>query len=416
MTNYQPDHPHAEGQGFWGETRQPTGSVRQDPPSTAGGNGPGANTSVASERRRPGLLPWAATALVAALVGGAVAGGVVSLTQSGEPPMTSLEAPSADTATEPAADGSVEQVARAVLPSVVSITTVTARGAGEGSGSIISSDGLVLTNAHVVNGTGGARAAMEVTLNDGSRHPAELVAADSATDIAVIKIRDVADLPVMEFGDSDQIRVGQDIVAVGSPLGLSATVTSGIVSALNRPVTATDGGGEPSVIDAIQTDAAINPGNSGGPLVDMQGHLVGMNSAIASMDAGLGGQGGSIGLGFAIPANFAKRVAGQLVDSGEATQPQIGVQVATGTPGAGHGLEATLRGALIARVVEGGPGHRAGLKEGDVITRIDDRTVESAWELIAAVRSHDFGDTVTIEYLPGGEGAPKSVEVTLTGK
>lgn len=308
-----------------------------------------------------------------------------------------------------APDGSVEKVAAQVLPSVVSIEVATRSGGAEGSGSIISSDGYVLTNHHVIAAGAQPGTEVQVTLNDGSRHRAQYVASDVNTDIGVLKIEGVDNLPVVQFGNSNDLRVGQQVVAVGSPLGLSATVTSGIVSALNRPVRASQGGGESSLMDGIQTDAAINPGNSGGPLVDMNGNLIGMNSAIASLSqSSFGGEssGGSIGLGFSIPSNFAKRVADQLIRNGEATQPMLGVQVSI--------AQAITGGAVVAAVEPGSPAEQAGLKPGDVITRLNDRLIDSADALIAATRSQDFGQTVTLQVERQGEGEPIPVEVTLS--
>ena len=315
----------------------------------------------------------------------------------------------ADPAEAPA--GSVEQVAATVLPAVVSIEVATPRGNAEGSGSIISSDGYVLTNHHVVAGAEAQGSKIQVSLNDGSRHSAQFIASDVNTDVGVIKIDGVDGLPVMQFGNSDDLRVGQEVVAVGSPLGLSATVTSGIVSALNRPVRASQGGGESSLMDGIQTDAAINPGNSGGPLVDMSGKLVGMNSAIASLSSGSFGsasQGGSIGLGFAIPSNFAKRVADQLIQRGEATQPMLGVRVSV--------AESLGGGAVVAGVEPGSPGEQAGLQPGDKIIRLNDRPIDSADALIAATRSKDFGETVTLQVQRGEDSEPIPVEVTLSSE
>ena len=376
----------------------------------------------AREKRRFGAGTVIATALVAALVGGASSGYVVSKVNDGEESSYSaLEAPAAPAPqndqqndqgeAQAAPKGSVEDVASQVLPAVVSIVVQTPRGSAEGSGSIISSDGYVLTNHHVVADAASSQSQIQVTLNDGSRHDATFVASDVNTDVGVIKIEGVKDLPTMQFGDSDQLAVGQEVVAVGSPLGLSATVTSGIVSALNRPVRASQGGGESSLMDGIQTDAAINPGNSGGPLVDMHGNLIGMNSVIASLSAGGYGQesqGGSIGLGFAIPSNFAKRVAQQLIDKGSASQPMLGVRVSA--------MDMGDDGAVVAGVEPNSPAEQAGVRRGDVITKVGDRLIDSADALIAATRSHDFGETVTLQIRREGEEAPVSVDVTLSSE
>lgn len=362
--------------------------------------------------RRAGIVPAVAAAVVTSLVVGGGAGYLAGSAQQANqaPAHNALEQPASQGA-EPAPEGSVEQVAAAVLPAVVSIEVQGARGISEGSGSIISSDGYVLTNHHVIEGAAGsARTSITVTLNDGSRHDATFIASDVNTDIGVIKIDDVQGLPVISFGDSDQLRVGQQVVAVGSPLGLSATVTTGIISALNRPVRAGQGGGESSLMDGIQTDAAINPGNSGGPLVDMQGNLVGMNSVIASLSSGsFGGSGesGSIGLGFAIPANFAQRVATQLIETGQASQPMLGVQVSV--------LDSGTDGARIAEVQPGGPADKAGLKAGDTVTRVDGRLIDSADALIAATRSRGFGETVSLE-VRSDDNSTRTVDVTLTSE
>lgn len=356
------------------------------------------------KKRTVGLGTALALMLVAAVAAGSVVGVWLGNSSTTSEPVNALNSPSADRA-EPAA-GSVEEVAAATLPAVVSIQVASPTAVGEGSGSIISSDGLVLTNHHVVSEAAGGGGQIQVTLNNERTLPADYVASDPSTDIAVIQIRDVQDLPVIQFGDSDQLDVGQQVVAIGSPLGLSSTVTTGIVSALNRPVRASGGGGgESSLIDAVQTDAAINPGNSGGPLVDMEGNLIGMNSVIASMSSG--DTAGSIGLGFAIPSNFARRTADQLVERGEVSHPMIGVEVAA---------VAQVNGALVAGVTEGGPGDQAGLTEGDVITRMNDRQIANSDELIAAVRSQDFGATVTLTVTREETEETGEVDVTLTGE
>lgn len=362
------------------------------------------------EHKAPKRTVGLGTALALMLVGSVASGSIVGLVaaNSGSGPadsgvVNSLREPSAPAPDAPV--GGVEQVAADVLPAVVSLQVATRTSAGEGSGSIISSDGYVLTNHHVVSGADSQFGQINVTLNDGRTLPADYVASDPATDIAVVKIRDVSGLPAVQFGDSEQLRVGQEVVAIGSPLGLSSTVTSGIVSALNRPVRASDAGGESSLIDAIQTDAAINPGNSGGPLVDMNGRIVGMNSVIASMSSG--GEAGSIGLGFAIPANFAKRVADQLITTGRASHPMMGVQVAG---------RRDVDGALIASVEPDGPADRAGLQVGDVVRRVDSRSIDHSDALVAAIRSQEFGQTVTLEVLQPDTGQSRQVEVTLTSE
>lgn len=306
-------------------------------------------------------------------------------------------------ASNPVEPGSTTDVANKVLPSVVSIQVMTSRGGDEGSGSIISSDGMILTNNHVVADAEGGRAKMEVVLNDGRVLEAEVVATDPQTDIAVIKAKNVTDLTPIEFGDSDAVNVGEDVMAIGSPLGLSATVTTGIVSAKNRPVQASgEDGGEASLIDAIQTDASINPGNSGGALVDMEGKLIGIPSVIAS--TGGGEVAGSIGLGFAIPINQAERISKQLIDNGKAEHPIIGAKVNT---------RSEEMGAVIADVNKDSPADKAGLKKGDLVTHVDERRVDSGVGLIAAIRSHAVGDKVKLK-VRGRDGEEREVELTLT--
>ena len=362
------------------------------------------------EKKKIGLGAATAIAAVAAIAAGSITGVVVGKNQSSSGTSVVNEAlhsqPAANSMGKEPEEGSVEAVSSKVLPAVVSIQTATRTSAAEGSGSIISPDGYVLTNHHVIAGAeqGGI---MQVTLNDGSKHEADLVASDANTDVAVIKIKDVQDLPHLQFGDSDAVAVGQEVVAVGSPLGLNATVTSGIVSAKNRPVRASQEGGESSLIDAIQTDAAVNPGNSGGPLVDMDGNIVGMNSMIASLSDKATGEGGSIGLGFAIPSNFAKRMADELINKGQVTHPTLGVKVLARDDG---------NGARIAEVEPGSPAEQAGLKQGDIVTRVNDRLIENADALIAAARSQDFGATVTLEVSDGNSDDTRQVEVTLTGE
>ena len=356
------------------------------------------------EKRTIGLLPAAALIVVAAIASGAITG--IYATRFAPSANTSSVAESlkepASRGKPQAEAGTVQAVAEAVQPAVVSIRLLTEDNAISGSGSIISQDGYVLTNNHVVEGAADGRAEMTVTLQDGSTHRAKFIAGDSNTDVAVIKVEDVNNMPTITIGNSDDLAVGQNVVAIGAPLGLEQTVTTGIVSALNRPVRAGEGG-EATIIDAIQTDAAINPGNSGGPLVNMNGELIGMNSVIASTNNG-SEEAGSIGLGFAIPANFARRTADQLIKDGKASYPLIGVS-----------LDQRFResGAKIAEVSKDGPGDKAGLKKGEVVVAINDRVIKNANGLIAAVRSSDFGAKIKLKVVDEKGENPREVEVTL---
>jgi putative serine protease PepD len=314
-------------------------------------------------------------------------------------------APSVPAASLPA--GSVERVAAKVVPSVVKLEVDLGRQSEEGSGVILSSDGLILTNNHVVaaakDGPGGQT---KVTFADGRTAPFTVVGTDPSSDIAVVRAQNVSGLTPVTLGSSANLRVGQDVVAIGSPLGLEGTVTTGIISALNRPVAAGgDAQNQNTVLDAIQTDAAINPGNSGGALVNMNGELVGLNSAIATLggDAGPQAQSGSIGLGFAIPVDQAKRISDELIQNGTASHASLGVQV---------GNDAATDGAKIVEVTSGGAAAAAGLPSGVVVTKVDDRVINSADALVAAVRSKAPGDKVTLTYLDAS-GKPQTVQVTL---
>jgi putative serine protease PepD len=352
-----------------------------------------------------------AGAVAVAIVSAGIGGGVALLVQPDRPWASSSAtgvAPSVPAASLPA--GSVEQVAAKVVPSVVKLEVNLGRQSEEGSGIILSSDGLILTNNHVVSagkdapaGQGGPQT--KVTFADGQTTTFTVVGTDPSSDIAVVRAQGASGLTPITVGSSGNLRVGQDVVAIGSPLGLEGTVTTGIVSALNRPVAA---GGDPqnqnTVLDAIQTDAAINPGNSGGALVNMNGELVGVNSAIATLGADSGGpQSGSIGLGFAIPVDQAKRIADELIQSGTASHASLGVQV---------GNDSGVDGAKIVEVTGGGAAAAAGLPSGVVVTKVDDRVIGSADALVAAVRSKAPGDEVTLTYLDPS-GKPQTVQVTL---
>ncbi|ONM48338.1 S1C family serine protease [Nocardia donostiensis] len=361
---------------------------------------------------RTGLVAGAAAlALVSGGVGGVV-GALVAGSGDGSAPVTNaldVPKPAIDNAAAAPA-GSVQEVAQRVLPAVVMIKVASNRAEGEGSGVILSSDGLILTNNHVAAG-GGPNARMQVSFADGSTAPARMVGADPVSDLAVIKAEGKTGLTPVELGTSADLQVGEPVIAIGSPLGLAGTVTTGIVSALNRPVSTTgEGGGDPTVpnpvIDAIQTDAAINPGNSGGALVNSEGKLIGINTAIATMgSSGLGGQqSGSIGLGFAIPVDQARRVAEELIEHGHATYAQIGLTVQR---------DETLRGARVLDVMPNGPAATAGIPPGVIVTKLDDRSIESGDGLVAAVRSRQPGDKVKVTYTDEQGGNAKTVEVTL---
>ena len=410
----QPVAPHQRPQETQQIPRTPTSQSVSEVPSSLGNSnnpysaaGPMAQPPQAQqvkEKRTIGLLPAAALIVVAAIASGAITG--IYATRFAPSANTSSVAESlkepASRGKPQAEAGTVQAVAEAVQPAVVSIRLLTEDNAISGSGSIISQDGYVLTNNHVVEGAADGRAEMTVTLQDGSTHRAKFIAGDSNTDVAVIKVEDVSNMPTITIGNSDDLAVGQNVVAIGAPLGLEQTVTTGIVSALNRPVRAGEGG-EATIIDAIQTDAAINPGNSGGPLVNMNGELIGMNSVIASTNNG-SEEAGSIGLGFAIPANFARRTADQLIKDGKASYPLIGVS-----------LDQRFResGAKIAEVSKDGPGDKAGLKKGEVVIAINNRVIKNANGLIAAVRSSDFGAKIKLKVVDEKGENPREVEVTL---
>ena len=376
------------------------------------GPGQAGEGSTATATKRPARTAIVVGAVALALVSGGIGGVVGSLATerngSGAAVTNSLDAPKNNTAT-PAANapaGSVQAVANKVVPSVVQIEVATAGGSGgEGSGIVISSDGMILTNNHVA-GAAAKGGKLTVAFSDGSTADAKLVGADPVSDLAVIKVDGKTDLTPIELGTSGNVQVGQQVVAIGSPLGLAGTVTEGIISALNRPVsTSGESGNQNTVIDALQTDAAINPGNSGGALVNMDGQLIGINTAIASIGgSGAGEQSGSIGLGFAIPVDQARRIADELVKTGKATQAVIGIQVPS---------QDAANGATVVEVTSGSPAEKAGIPKGSVITKVDDRVITSGDALIAAIRSHAPGDNVSITYTDGNGSNSKTVDVTL---
>ena len=308
----------------------------------------------------------------------------------------------------PAPDGSVEAVAQQVLPSVVQINVAGPQGSGSGSGIILSEDGEILTNNHVVEiaKDGGQ---VSVSFQDGSTADATVVGTDSLTDTAVIQAKGVSGLTPATIGTSGNLDVGQAVVAIGSPFGLESTVTSGIVSALDRAVNVgTDTQGNSTTYPAIQTDAAINPGNSGGPLVDMNGDVVGINSSIRTAASSSSEQGGSIGLGFAIPIDEVLPVVDQMRNGETPTHARLGVSVSDVSAQQG---QLAAAGAQLQSVEDGSGAATAGLQQGDVITRIDDTQITGADSLVATIRSYRPGDTVTVTWVRNGD--EQSAELTL---
>ena len=355
----------------------------------------------APRRRRTGLA--AAVVATSLLVGGGAGlGGAAVWDATHDEPTSSARTDTPTTSTvadqpqTPPADGSVESVAQKVLPSVVKINVTGAGEAGSGSGIILTADGMILTNNHVVEvaGDGGT---ITVDFSDGTSADAEILGLDPLTDTAVIQAQGVSDLTPATIGRSADLGVGEGVVAIGSPFGLDATVTSGIVSALDRPVNVgSDDEGNSTTYPAIQTDAAINPGNSGGPLTDMTGAVVGINSSIRTASSQTSQQSGSIGLGFAIPIDEVMPIVDQMANGETPTHARLGIQV--GNPETGDDA-----GAVVSRVTEGSTASEGGLVEGDVITKVDDQRITGPDSLVATIRSYRPGDTVTVTWTRDGE-------------
>jgi putative serine protease PepD len=384
--NVPPPPPNALGMGpAWGPP----------PPVSPGG-------ATAAGRRGPStsFLVVLATviALTASLLGSA---GTYLLTRPSGGTDPSYSLPQAPTGATDRAPDSVAGVASRVLPSVVSLEVGNGGNteAASGSGFLIK-DGYVVTNNHVVAlaAKGGE---IKIVFNNRKSTTARIVGRDPGSDLAVVKPEETFGTPEARLGNSDQVVVGDPVIAIGSPLGLTGTVTTGIVSSLNRPVIAGDetgaSGEEPAYISAIQTDAAINPGNSGGPLVNGSGEVIGVNSAIATLSRSLTNQSGSIGLGFAIPVNQARRVAQELVTTGKAKRPKIGIVLDREYRGEGVRIATGNLGGRPA-VDKGGPAHQAGLKAGDVIVEVDNVRLQDGNELIALIRSKAPGAKVTVKY------------------
>ncbi|MFE2287500.1 S1C family serine protease [Streptomyces sp. NPDC059443] len=325
---------------------------------------------------------------------------------------TRLELPqAAPAANEGRAPDSVAGIAATALPGVVTLHVSGAQSSATGTGFVLDVQGHILTNNHVVHGA----QHITVTFSTGESVSAELVGGDTGYDLAVVKVTGVRGLRPLALGNSKNVKVGDPVVAIGAPFDLSNTVTAGIISATGRPITAggdKGDGSDVSYVDALQTDAPINPGNSGGPLLDARAQVIGINSAIRGGDGGdsSGQQRGSIGLGFAIPVNQGKRVAEELIRTGHATHPVIGVTLDMEYSGDGARVGEKGEGAKPA-VVPGGPGARAGIKPGDVITDVDGVRVHGGDELVIKIRAHRPGDTLTLTVLR--DGRERTLEVVL---
>ncbi|CAL9476623.1 hypothetical protein SUDANB6_02951 [Streptomyces sp. enrichment culture] len=385
--------PGGDGSGGWGSSYQPSA-----PKPGRGRGGP------------------VAALLIAALVAGGLGGGLgYTLAKEGDETGSTTVSASDTGGSVKRDDGTVAAVAAKALPSTVTIEAEGAGGeGGTGTGFVFDKQGHIVTNNHVVaEAVDGGR--LTATFPDGKKYDAEVVGHAQGYDVAVIKLENApSNLKPLPLGDSDKVAVGDSTIAIGAPFGLSNTVTTGIISAKNRPVASSDGsaGSKASYMSALQTDASINPGNSGGPLLDARGNVIGINSAIQSASNGLGGTGqaGSIGLGFAIPVNQAKYVAQQLIKTGKPVYAKIGASVS---------LEDTADGAQITEqgvggsesVEQGGPADKAGLRPGDVITKLDDRVIDSGPTLIGEIWTHQPGDEVTVTY--ERDGRQHTVELTL---
>ena len=421
-----PQTPAPQEPSWWRQDREPerTDDATPVPAATTpvptswqvtgdslGGTGTSAQPASGAERRGwpVGLLVAGAVvlALVAGLLGGAAGAFWQARGGAGINRTLTLPAPAPGSTARPA--DSVAGIASGVLPSVVAIKVTGAAGSGTGSGFVIRSDGYIVTNNHVVAAAAGG-GEITVVFQDGSQSAAKIVGRDESYDLAAIKVTRTG-LKTLNFGDSASMVVGDSVIAIGAPLGLQGTVTTGIVSALNRPVSAGGEDSAPAFINAIQTDAAINPGNSGGPLVNMQGQVIAVNSAIARVPGTGGlGQGGNIGLGFAIPSQQARRTVEQLIRTGKAQHPVIGVLLDRSYDGEGVKVSSVPQGGQQP-VTPGGPADKAGIKAGDVITAFEGRPVAEPDELVVAIRARAPGDQVKLTVRTSGR--ERTVTMTL---
>ncbi|WP_432522748.1 S1C family serine protease [Kineococcus sp. SYSU DK006] len=442
-------HGPAHGQGWeqgWGQGYGQGWGQQHDPWAVPGGPTPpggsddghgGGGGGRRGPRRSPGWFGVAGAAIASAVAASALTAGLVGAfgqdTSGAGPAGTSSSASSGSAQVQGVSETTVnwQGVVSAVAPSVVSVTVASGAGEAEGSGIVYDSAGHVVTNNHVVTGAGSG-ATITVTLSDGREYRAGVVGTDPATDLAVIQLEDPpSDLQPATFADSDDVVAGQAVMALGNPLGLSGSATTGIVSAVDRPVLTTSEQpqaqdpfgqqfgqqqttGETAATNAIQTDAAINPGNSGGALLDSSGRVVGVNSSIASLSSSASSsQSGSIGLGFAIPSNEVKMIADQLVDGGKAQHAWLGVtlaqEAATVTvDGAGR------QGAQVAQVQAGTPAADAGLQAGDVVTAVDGQATDGYESLTATIRGKAVGSTVELTVVRDGQ--EQVLRATLTAR
>ncbi|NUP15774.1 MAG: PDZ domain-containing protein [Streptomyces sp.] len=389
----------------WASTPHPAAPFQQN----------GAAVVTEEQRRRRGRKVILVGVLLIALVSGGV-GGVVGAYFERNGGVGDVELPQAQAEPTARAPGSVAGIAARALPSVVTLHVSGSEAQGTGTGFVLDDRGHILTNNHVVEPAGND-GEISVTFHSGDTAKATVVGRDSGYDLAVVKVTGVSGLKPLPLGNSDNVQVGDPVVAIGAPYDLEGTVTAGIISAKERPITAGGegeggDGSDVSYVDALQTDAPINPGNSGGPLLDAQARVVGINSAIRSADSGSdldSGQSGSIGLGFAIPVNQAKRVAEELINTGKATHPVIGVTLDMDYTGDGArvGTKGSDGGSAVTR---GGPGDKAGIEQGDVITAVDGQRVHSGEELIVKTRAHRPGDHLELTLERGG----KEITISLT--
>ncbi|WP_328223589.1 S1C family serine protease [Streptomyces sp. NBC_00310] len=390
--------PGGPGDGGWGSSWQQT---QQPAPKPAG-------------NKRGGLI---AAILVAALIAGGVGGGIgYTLADRNDNSTGSTTVSASQNGGDvKRAAGTVAAVASSALPSTVTIEASSSEGeGGTGTGFVFDKEGHIVTNNHVVaEAVDGGK--VTATFPNGKKYNAEVVGHAQGYDVAVIKLENApSNLQPLTLGDSDKVAVGDSTIAIGAPFGLSNTVTTGIISAKNRPVASSDGssGSKASYMSALQTDASINPGNSGGPLLDARGNVIGINSAIQSASNGSfgSGQAGSIGLGFAIPINQAKNVAQQLIRTGKPVYPVIGASVSLEEGTGGAKITESGEGGA-GSITSGGPADKAGLKPGDVITKLDDHVIDSGPTLIGEIWTHLPGDKVTLTYTR--DGKTRTADVTL---